>query len=56
MKVLNKIKGISYLYTAKDIKTAILEMWPQMQKMYNIATIEITRDAKLFDTIPLWIY
>lgn len=42
-------KGISYLYAAKDIKTAILEMRPQMHKMYNIATIEITRDAKLFD-------
>ena len=42
-------KGISYLYTAKDIKTAILEMRPQMQKMYNIATIEIIRDAKIFD-------
>ena len=34
---------------AKDIKTAILEMRPQMQKMYNIATIEIIRDAKIFD-------
>lgn len=42
-------KGISYLYTAKDIKTAILEMRPQMQKMYNIAIIEIIRDAKIFD-------
>lgn len=42
-------KGISYLYTAKDIKTAILEMRPQMQEMYNIATIEIIRDAKIFD-------
>lgn len=42
-------KGISYLYTAKDIKTSILEMRPQMQESYNIATIEITRDAKLFD-------
>ena len=42
-------KGISYLYIAKDIKTAILEMRPQMQKMYNIATIEIIRDAKIFD-------
>lgn len=42
-------KGISYLYAAKDIKTAILEMRPQMQKMYNIATIEIKRNAKMFD-------
>lgn len=42
-------KGISYLYAAKDIKTAILEMRPQMKKMYNIATIEITKDAKIFD-------
>lgn len=42
-------KGISYLYTAMDIKTAILEMRPQMQKMYNIATIKIIRDAKIFD-------
>ena len=42
-------KGISYLYTAKDIKTAILEMRPQVQKVYNIATIEITRDTKIFD-------
>lgn len=42
-------KGISYLYTAMDIKTAILEMRPQMQKMYNIATIQIRKNAKIFD-------
>lgn len=42
-------QGISYLYSSEDIKTAILEMRPQLQKMYNIATIEITKDAKLFD-------
>lgn len=42
-------KGISYLYTAQDIKTAILEMRPQMQKMYNIATVELIKDARIFD-------
>ncbi|MCI9477140.1 MAG: RES family NAD+ phosphorylase [Emergencia sp.] len=42
-------KGISYLYVAKDVRTAILEMRPQMQKMYNIATVELIKDAKIFD-------
>lgn len=42
-------KGISYLYTAKDIKTAILEMRPQMRGVYNIAIIKIIQDAKIFD-------
>jgi arsenate reductase len=42
-------KGISYLYAAKDVKTAILEMRPQMQKIYNIATVELVKDAKIFD-------
>lgn len=42
-------EGISYLYTAKDIKTAILEMRPQMGQDFSIATIEITKEAKLFD-------
>lgn len=42
-------KGISYLYTAKDIKTAILEMRPQMHKMYNVATIKIIQKAKIFN-------
>lgn len=42
-------KGISYLYAAKDIKTAILEMRPQRQKAYSVGKIIITTDVKLFD-------
>ena len=42
-------RGISYLYTAKDIKTAILEMRPQMNMGFNIGVIKIIKDAKIFD-------
>lgn len=42
-------KGISYLYAANEIKTAILEMRPQMQKTYNICSIKVVKDAKIFD-------
>lgn len=42
-------KGISYLYTTMDIETAILEMRPQMRKMYNIATIKVKKNGRIFD-------
>lgn len=42
-------KGISYLYAAKDIKTAILEMRPQMEKSYNVCSVKVIKDAKIFD-------
>ncbi len=38
-----------YLYTAKDIKTAILESHSQMQKMFNICTIKVVKDARIYD-------
>lgn len=42
-------KGISYLYTALDEKTAILELRPQLGKMFNIGKIQVTKQAKIFD-------
>lgn len=42
-------KGISYLYTSESPRTAMLEMRPQMKKAYNIATIRVKRNAKIFD-------
>ncbi len=42
-------KGISYLYATNDVNTAILEQRPQMGKMYNIATVQLIKDAKIFD-------
>lgn len=42
-------EGISYLYSTKDISTAILEMRPQLEGIYSIATVKLIKDAKMFD-------
>lgn len=42
-------KGISYLYATKDVKTAVLELRPQMGKDYSVATIEMIDEAKVYD-------
>ncbi len=42
-------EGISYLYTAENIKTALMEMRPQLGQAYSVATIRIRDDVRLFD-------
>ena len=42
-------EGISYLYAAEDIDTALIEMRPQYGQTYSVASIEITNTVKLFD-------
>lgn len=42
-------EGIAYLYTARDVRTALKEMRPQIGQTYSVANIEIIDDVKLFD-------
>lgn len=42
-------RGISYLYTAVDRKTAIQEMKPQIGRMYSVGKIILMEDVKIFD-------
>jgi len=42
-------RNISYLYIAEDVKTAILEVRPNVMQEVSVATIKITKDLKLFD-------
>lgn len=42
-------EGISYLYSAENVKTAIMEMRPLNGQYFSVATIEITDRVKLFD-------
>ena len=42
-------RGISYLYTAMDRKTAIQEMKPQIGRMYSVGKIILMEDVKIFD-------
>lgn len=43
--------GISYLYAAKDIQTAILEVRPIPTQYVSVADIEITQDIRLFSLL-----
>lgn len=42
-------KNISYLYIAGDVKTAILEVRPNLNQDVSVATVKIMKDLKLFD-------
>lgn len=42
-------KNISYLYIAEDIKTALMEVRPNVSQNVSIATVKILKDLKLFD-------
>ncbi len=42
-------KYISYLYTARDIETAISEIRPRVNTLVNIAEIVVLEDMKLYD-------
>lgn len=42
-------KNISYLYIAEDIKTAMMEVRPNVFQDVSIATIKIMKDLRLFD-------
>ncbi len=42
-------RNISYLYIAEDVKTAILEVRPNVTQEVSVATVKITKDLKLFD-------
>lgn len=42
-------RGISYLYTAMDRKTAIQEMKPQIGRMYSVGKIILREDVKIFN-------
>ena len=42
-------KNISYLYIAEDIKTALMEVRPNLTQEASIATIRIKKKMKLFD-------
>lgn len=44
-------EGISYLYAAEDVKTAIMEMRPINGQLFSVATIEITDCIRLFDLL-----
>lgn len=41
--------NISYLYTAENIETALLEVQPKTQQAVSVAEILITEDTKIFD-------
>ncbi len=41
--------GISFLYVATDVKTAIMEMRPQIGQCFNVCKIEILKNLKIFD-------
>lgn len=40
--------GISYLYAAEDIKTAILEVRPVPTQLVSVAQVELTEDIKVY--------
>lgn len=42
-------RNISYLYIAEDVKTAILEVRPNVTQEVSVATVKITKDLRLFD-------
>lgn len=42
-------KNISYLYVADDVKTAILEVRPNLKQNVSVATIKINHNLRLFD-------
>lgn len=42
-------KNISYLYIAEDIKTAMMEVRPNLTQHVNIATVRIRKKLRLFD-------
>ncbi len=42
-------QGISYLYAAEDINTALIEMRPLLGQLYSMASIKIIQDIKIFD-------
>lgn len=42
-------RNISYLYIAGDIKTAMMEVRPNVSQDVSIATIKILKDLRLFD-------
>ena len=41
--------GISYLYTAQDLDTAISEIQPNVGQMVSVAKIKLTEEIKIFD-------
>lgn len=41
--------GISYLYISDDIKTAMMEVRPNLYQTVSIATIEIKKELRVFD-------
>lgn len=42
-------KHISFLYTASDVETAIMEIAPKLEQPISVAEIEVNRDIKVFD-------
>lgn len=42
-------KYISFLYTAFDVETAIMEVVPKIEQPISVAEIEVSRDIKVFD-------
>lgn len=42
-------RNISYLYIAEDVKTAILEVRPNVTQEVSVATVKMKKDLKLFD-------
>lgn len=42
-------KHISFLYSAFDVETAIMEITPKLEQPISVAEIEIDRDIKVFD-------
>lgn len=42
-------KHISFLYSAFDVETAIMEIAPKLEQPISVAEIEVDRDIKVFD-------
>lgn len=42
-------KHISFLYTAYDVETAMMEISPKLEQPISVAEIEVNRDIKVFD-------
>ena len=42
-------KNISYLYIAEDLKTAMMEVRPNLTQEVSVATIKILKTLRLFD-------
>ena len=42
-------KGISYLYLADDIKTALMEVRPSLGQPVSIASIKVSKNLRVFD-------